>query len=338
MATKKPKIVKIARIDPVLWGNFPSYGFNLQGKFPLSFGDREFILKLDPGLTLALQNSEGSVLETLPKPNSKDDAIKAQTSQKTYRELKKIIPKFVEAHLPHWQKAMIEEQRWTREEFEKQIVQHALLRPMGQAVLWGGCDTENKIRVVFRLCDDNTWSDREDNAIILPPDIIWMGVLHPVYLTEAEQRQWGELMADYHLIAPFPQLVHPVFLPTEEERLQNTVTRFASLEPEGTRWSYVLPYLGWKEVGQSLGYRKSYKEAGIVIIAVVARDARSWGVKTGVHEVFFVHNLGDLKAGEENLYSKNMPSLVPISEVPPLIFSETLANISRVLAKDSRQL
>ena len=59
----------------------------------------------------------------------------------------------------------------------------------------------------FRVTEELDYADADDEPVTLDGEI---GIVHPLQLSDAERAAWGEQLADYEIVPPFPQLGRPV--------------------------------------------------------------------------------------------------------------------------------
>src|SRR5262249_11673780 len=79
--------------------------------------------------------------------------------------------------------------------------------------------------VPFRVAEDRTLADVDDNPVTLP-DRALVGVAHPLDLATSLEA-WAGVLADYEILQPFPQLSREVLELTDEERSATALARFA---------------------------------------------------------------------------------------------------------------
>jgi hypothetical protein len=61
----------------------------------------------------------------------------------------------------------------------------------------------------FRIAEDATFADSSENALQIA-DAAIVGIAHPLSLGADAVATWGEVLADYELLQPFPQIGRPL--------------------------------------------------------------------------------------------------------------------------------
>jgi hypothetical protein len=116
------------------------------------------------------------------------------------------------------EKAMVNGRTWTVGEFRTNLVAHPLLWELVRRLVWQ-CGP-----VAFRLAEDRTLADVEDEAIDLPDDA-QVRLSHPVLLGDA-LGTWVQSFTDYEVLQPFDQLARAPHTATAAETAAGRLTRF----------------------------------------------------------------------------------------------------------------
>ncbi|RRS00546.1 DUF4132 domain-containing protein [Glycomyces terrestris] len=114
--------------------------------------------------------------------------------------------------------AMVYGRTWTAAEFRDRLVAHPLLWELVRRLVWQSGP------VAFRLAEDRTFADVEDDALDLPDDAE-VRLSHPVLLGGALPA-WVRQLADYEVLQPFDQLGRPAGAATDAELEAGRLTRF----------------------------------------------------------------------------------------------------------------
>jgi len=222
----------------------PDLGLDEHGRLVLDFGPRSFQVRFDEHLTPYACDSAGKRIKDLPKPNSKDDEAVAKASTQQYKDLKKQVKNIASAQIKRLEAAMCGQRRWTLEEFEALLVRHPLLRNLTVRLVWGSYDAAGQLVTVFRVAEDLSYTDADDNTLLLPEEAS-IGIPHRLELSDADVMGFGQLFADYELLQPFDQLGRATYhleeaaldgktLPEWSDRI---VTTGALLGLEGRGWT-----------------------------------------------------------------------------------------------------
>ena len=222
----------------------PDFGLDADGSMTLDYGPRRFTVGFDEALRPYVVDQDGKRRKTLPKPGAKDDQEKAPAAYKRFSELKKDVRKVASDQVARLESAMVSGRRWTPEEFRRLFVEHPLIWHVARRLVWaaeaagGQASASERSRgdavaeaprgegaVTFRIAEDRTFADIDDDALTLPDDCR-IFLPHPVLMDEADRTAWGEILADYEIIQPFRQLARPLHTLTDEERASGRLTRF----------------------------------------------------------------------------------------------------------------
>lgn len=194
----------------------PDFGLDEHGILTLDFGPRQFVLRFNEALQPRLEDDNGKMIKTLPKPNAKDDPERAKLATTLCSDVRKQAKAVATMQLKRLEAAMCAQRRWSVDEFTTFFVSHRLSRHIAQALVWGCFDAQNKLLSVFRVAEDLTLADAEDNVYQLPRDA-QIGIAHRLQLSKEQLEIFAQILADYKKIQPFQQLAREIYLPAAEE-------------------------------------------------------------------------------------------------------------------------
>ena len=321
----------------------PDGGLDERGTRVFDYGTRRFLAYVTPEGKLAARlldtegHPTGKVLSTLPAPNKSDDTERAKAAKTEYNLVKKAVTTLAKVQLARFERAMIQDRRWTPEDHARFIAPHPVLRRLLAGIIWGLHDTENTLTATARIDEDGRLVDTDDEPV--DTDGCSIGIVHPLELDEASKAAWGEVLADYELVQPFKQLDRPIFhLPDD----QGDDTKLHDL-PKGrfpaTKLIGAFNKYGW-ERGEAL-------DAGVYCIhaltiptadltAVICYTGMWMGPMTEqddqeIEAAYILkghHEPKNLGWGNE-LDTKRLER-VPWNQVPPKIVSEILAALKEM--------
>ena len=104
---------------------------------------------------------------------------------------------------------MVGGRRWSAEDFETLLVGHPLQRHLVRLLVLATY-RDGAVSATFRLTEEGDYADSDDEPFALA-DHALVGIVHPMHLDSAQQAAWGEILADYEIVPPFPQLGRPVY-------------------------------------------------------------------------------------------------------------------------------
>ncbi|GAA2459518.1 hypothetical protein GCM10010191_94750 [Actinomadura vinacea] len=203
----------------------PDFGLDADGSLTLDYGPRRFTVGFDEQLKPFVMDEDGKARKALPKPGAKDDDKLAPEAHKRFAGLKKDVRTVAADQIKRLESAMLTGRRWPPEEFRRFFVDHPLMWHIARRLVWTAEDPATGTAVAFRIAEDRTLAGVDDEVLTLPePSRI--GVPHPLNLAERERAAWADILSDYEIMQPFPQLGRTVHALTDEERASGRLERF----------------------------------------------------------------------------------------------------------------
>jgi predicted DNA-binding WGR domain protein len=315
----------------------PDLDLDERGGRTFDFGPRQFRVVLGPDLSPLVRGDDGKAKADLPKPGAKDDAEKANAAVAEWKLLKKQLREVLKVQAPRLEQAMVTGRRWTAEQFETLLVRHPLMTNLARRLVWGGYDGKAKLASTFRVTQEGEYSDVEDRPFALK-GLALVGIVHPLHLTEGQRAAWGEVLADYEIIAPFPQLGRPVLAPEPEEAKGTTITRLAKTNLPAFSVRGTLEKSGWTrgsaaDHGVIQEYFKPFPGSGVTSLLEldpgIPLGLPEWTEDQRVPRVFF---LGRIYSPTDYPYHKEKDFL-PLNKVDAVAVSEVLADLALLATK-----
>ncbi|WP_061218583.1 DUF4132 domain-containing protein [Leptospira weilii] len=311
----------------------PDCGLDEQGKREFDFGPRKFQFVLGPDLKPMLKDEDGKIKDDLPKPNSKDDADLANASVEEWKLMKKQIREIGKIQAQRMEQAMVTGRRWKVAEWEMLIAKHPLMTHLAKTLLWWVCfpDREKSIEV-FRLTEERDYADIYDKSLNLQGGA-YVGLVHPLLLSQEEKKNWGQLFGDYEIIPPFLQLGRPVYVLSAEDKLKREIPGFTNSKVKAELLVFGLEKMGWSRgaAGDGGGIDEhSIQFLGDDVTAVIRYDGDdlSYGNIGGqdleLEGAYFVKGLREPSCYEDK------ERKLSLEKINPVAFSETLHGLLQV--------
>lgn len=327
----------------------PDCDLDEHGSRVFDFGVRQFRFVLGAELKPMVKDADGKVKSDLPKPGAKDDKKNAEAAISNWKLLKKQVGEVAKIQTPRLEQAMVTGRRWQVDEFELLLVQHPLMTHLTQRLIWGCYDASGRLTTTFRVTEDRTYADSNDEIFNLnngATEHQGIGIVHPLHLTPEVRSTWGELLSDYEIVQPFLQLGRSLHSlePGEETALE--ITRFQNLKIPIVALVRTLENLGWQrgvlhDHGDYSLHFKYFPSADITAVVGEYEEVfvdLSVVIGSGLEDI---DRCCFLRGSHNHLYDYPRQSwrqdinaqLMPLGEVDPVITSEVLKDLITVVAK-----
>ncbi|MEU4814562.1 DUF4132 domain-containing protein [Micromonospora aurantiaca] len=221
----------------------PDLGLDADGSLVLDYGPRRFTVGFDEQLKPYVVDGSGARRKDLPKPGARDDATLAPAAHKRFAGLKKDVRTLAADQIRRFEAAMVTGRRWPAADFRRYFLSHPLLWHVVRRLVWATVDDAGQVVTAFRVAEDRTLADVDDETYTLPDDAT-VTIAHPLSLGAAVPA-WAEVFADYEILQPFPQLGREVYRLDAAERAETLLRRHAGVTvPAGRLLS--LERRGWR--------------------------------------------------------------------------------------------
>ena len=301
----------------------PDLGLDDDGSLNLDFGPRSFRVIFDESLRPLVRDGDGKRLGDLPKPRKDDDAEKSSAAVELWKALKKDVKTIALGQVLRLELAMCGRRRWTLPVFQQFLVKHPLMRHLVVRLSWGVYDGEDRVQQVFRVVEDGTFADANDDAIVLP-DGARIGVSHTMEMSSEDEAKLGTIFGDYEVVQPFKQLGRETYALTEDERTQGIVARWKGKKvPTGKVLG--LEARGWRRGAPQDGGHISWMEKAIDE-DVVSLNLDP-GIAVGDVTMFPEQSIESLVRGDDFQPKKGAEGLPALH---PIVLSELIRDIEGI--------
>jgi predicted DNA-binding WGR domain protein len=308
----------------------PDLGLDEDGSIELDFGARTFRVAFDELLRPFVRDASGTRVGELPKPRKDDDAEKAKAATERWKALKKDAKTLAAQQVTRLEQAMCTRRRWSDAVFRRFLVEHPLMRHLAVRLLWGVYDEDDALQTPFRVAEDWTFADGDDAPWELPTGAR-IGIPHALEPSPEDAARFGETLADYEILQPFPQLGRETFALTDEEKKASSIERWKGrVVPTGSVLG--LESRGWRRgAPQDGGVIHAFEKEvlvgdGTVLLTldfepgIIAGAATEWKEQT-------IHGVG---LGRDWRWHKH--AATTLGELHPILASELLRDIEHVVA------
>jgi len=197
--------------------SIPTAGFGPDGLLHLSYGEREFLGRLTPELTIALTDADGRPRKTLPTARKSEDGELVAQTRRRLTFARKEVAAVLKVQGRRLYEAMCVGRSWQVPQWRELFADHPLARHLAARLVWmarrqgegvGAHDPEaggHEPRTwTFRPTEDGELLGADDAVLELPPDAV-VTLAHGTLLPEAEVTDWQEHLADYEITPLFDQ-------------------------------------------------------------------------------------------------------------------------------------
>ncbi len=202
-------------LDQLADRTLPTAGLDEMGQLSLDYGRTQFIATLTPKMKFFLTRKEdGKPMNSLPAARQGDDPELVKAAKAELNAAKKELASFLQQQPPRLYEAMTMQRKWKFAEWERYFARHPLMRFLLQRTLWiAHVGQENQENIVFRLLEDGSLTDADDNAVHLTAEIP-VSLAHGTHLTPEQRTQWHQHAQDYGVDWLFNPLNAPNALDT----------------------------------------------------------------------------------------------------------------------------
>ena len=205
----------------------PDLGLDEASALTLDFGPRQFTVAFDETLKPFVKDASGARLKDLPKPIKSDDAALAAAAIDRYKQIKKDAKAIASVQITRLELVMTGQRRWAGEDFSLFFLQHPVMRFMAARLVWGVYGADGAWQQGFRVAEDFTLADRNDEGYTLLQDA-QVGIAHVLEMPADVQVAFGQILADYEILQPFRQMGRETYTLTPDELKADKITRFAA--------------------------------------------------------------------------------------------------------------
>ena len=322
----------------------PECDLDEKGSRVFDFGDRQFRFVLGQDMKPMVRDAAGKLKADLPKPGVKDNPELANQAITEWKLLKKQINEVVKIQAFRLEQAMVSGRRWSCAGFEMLLVRHPLMFNLVRLLVWGAFDTKGKLVGTFRVTEDQTYANVDDESFELG-GIAEVGIVHPLHLSETERSAWGELLSDYEIVPPFAQLGRSLYRLNPEETTAKEITRFKDINIPAISLTGTLEKLGWVrgalcDHGCFYEHLKPFYGANVTAIVggyegIPTGMIMDWGDQA-IAQCFFTPGIRIANSFGEPIHGysyRHSLKVMPLSKVDPVLISEVLSDLSAVAAK-----
>ncbi len=326
-------------LDELADRTLPSAGFGDDGTLALSFGPRQFQLRVTPHLEAMLTDSDGKILKALPAPRKDDDEEQAKAAKKTFSAAKSELKKFTGMQTTRLYEAMCTQRTWTTADWQTYLTGHPLMKFLCQRLVWAAelpsppaplPEGEERL-LTFRPLDDGTFTDYEDNDVQLP-DKARLRVAHSCHVPAETAAAWTAHLADYSVTPLFTQFGRTTYALPEEKRKETAIKDFEGHIVEAFKLRSLATKFGYtrgqaQDGGWFFDYIKSFPGLGLkVVLSFSGNGLPEENRSVALKDIAFQ------QAAAEEEPTMQMSGGMVLDEVPAVLLSECYNDLRTIAA------
>jgi hypothetical protein len=317
-------------LDELADRTLPTAAFDDDGTLPLSFGPRQFQLRVTPILEAVLTDAEGKTLKALPAPRKDDDEEQAKAAKKAFSAAKAELKKFAGMQTIRLYEAMCTQRAWTVSDWQTYLMGHPLMKFLCQRLVWVASEGDRTIST-FRPLDDGTFTDYEDNEVQLPAEAK-IRVAHSCHLPAETAAAWTAHLADYGVTPLFTQFGRSAYAVPEEKRKETAITEFEGHLVEAFRLRSMATKFGYtrgqaQDGGWFYDYAKGFPGLGLKVVLEFSGNGLPEENRTvALKQVYFQQSAAE----EESMM--HMSGGMPLEDVPAVLLSECHNDLASIAA------
>lgn len=257
----------------------PTLDVDEAGGLTLDYGGRTLRVAFDEKLEPYVTDDDGGRLKNLPPGRKTDDKKKVKAAQEAWKDLREDVRVIADRRIAALERAMSTQRAWTPEAFRAAFVDHPLMLHLTRRIVWAARDAGGTLLGTFRVAEDRSLAGARDDRFELPEDAK-ITIPHPAAWPDGTLAGWRELLNDYQLLQPFPQLDRPepgldAAALASAELVRERPPRAEGAPNNGMR----LTQLGWvyKQISGALAYRKTLEDGGAVQASWQPKDEHAGG-------------------------------------------------------------
>ena len=263
--------------------------------------------------------ADGTPLKTAPAALKKAQPTEVKALQKTLLQVQQTLL----TQRDRLERAYLTDRRWSYERFANCYLHHALLGPLAQGLIWRFSLPSGGQQDAFWW--EGTWRDTAGQPL---PDVntaTQVQLWHPVLVPAAEVLAWRTLLDQYQVRQPFKQAYREVYLLTPPEERTNTYSnRMAAHILKQHQVSALAKQRGWAYHLMG-GFDHGSNGTALDLPAHQLR-AEFW-LTEAAHDDLTSMGIYQYVATDQVRFTRRDHDVVPLPEVPPLVFSEVMRDV-----------
>lgn len=293
--------------------------------------DKEYRAFVDSNFDFVFIDEDNKRYKSLPKAASKELQDEFKLISKEFKEIMKLQHQ-------RMQNYMVAQRRWTVKRWQELFMNNPVLYPYSTSLIWGLYDKNQKLVTSFFFDYENFRNSQQEEVELLSDG--YVGIIHPMELTENEREAWKNILEKYAIAPPFNQMFREVITLTDADKNKKMYKGLADKKIDMYAFRSAVEKNGWtrgsvQDGGSVASYYKPLLSVDIdVFMNIYGFSADGYDYNDGVtvESVYFVKH-GTVSTGNysyDEPYDERDKRLIPFEKVPPIIYSEIMMEIKRL--------
>ncbi|NMH87826.1 leucine-rich repeat domain-containing protein [Flavivirga algicola] len=302
----------------------PDFGFT-ERELKFTENGVDYILFIDTSLHFSYKNEKEKVLKSIPKASSD-----FKKKQKESNALLMTVAKQFSQSLNRY---LVTQKFWFTEDWQSFFLNHPVTFAFAQKTVWSNGE------IYFIARPNGEVVDLKDQRVYLGKND-QITLAHPILMGQDISQKWITYLETKAISSTFDQLTRDIHHLPEELHAQTMDNRFNLKQIQVSTFRYRATKAGWRRGlvvgGMVTSYEKAFEadhiEAFIETNELPVREGYEDIMTSG--RLYFVA-IGAVRTDsyvDENPYNENDSRLIPFKEIPPIVFSETIADLLAITA------
>lgn len=311
-------------LDELADRTIPTAGLDEDGNLDLPCGvdEKRYRATLGDDIAFVLKNPDGKIVKALS--SASDETTKA--SKKQLSASKKELKQVLKMQTARLYEALCGERIWPLADWQRDFVDHPIMRRLIERVVWQGLDADNKVLGNFRPTSEGEFIDTKDTEVDIN-SFAGVRLAHGATLSTEAAEQWGMHLKDYEVKPLFAQFGRTLIrLPDDQKDAtkiddrKGWISETFAIRGAATKLGYER---GQAEDGAWFyDYRKAFTGVGLTaVVEFTGNYLPEENRNAALISLSFEKNLG--RHGQK----------VKLSEVPPVLLSECWNDLHAMSAK-----
>jgi len=313
----------------------PTLGFDGNGTQSVEEDGTSLIAQLQSDFSLTWLNPETGKTTKNP-PASTPASLK-----KRITAFRKLLRETVQNLSVRMERALITQRRWDSTTWERLFQNHPLLRHFSSQLIWASYAGDGSLTSAFRRYANGILSDHAGE--MLDSDTLGksIGIVHPLELNKDEIAAWTEHLDRQKVTPPFQQLNREIHRLDPAHHNRSELRTVQGEQCYATTLLGRMDRLGWlrgstMEGGNVYSIFMEYPTHHIELILTLEgmeMGALAYSMPCLGHALFV--KAGSVKRGsyEDDVPSSNEDCVLPLSQVPPIIYSEAINSLKALIGE-----